>query len=454
MSRGFSRRRFLATVAAAAGLSSASGLGSAQRAAGFTPAENAYGFRNWSSEDQYFESPPSPTQSDIREHIVTTWDERAESAVGLGVAGLPRATLDAIAAQLRLAVVQRAGTNGHCYGMALTAQRYFEDPEAIPVDRRLASEIEVPTVPVERPEAPVYEEIVQRQADQFLRLRAFLGRRVFLYRDWLDTAAVLRDVREVVETFGSAALVLFNDTQFSHQVLAYDFEAKGSEVVIPIYDPNRPAPAYQRDRLELRFDRNGEDLSMRPYGIYTGVLFSRYDRIEAATDRTRPGPLDHVTVGRERFEESLFPLALITASTEDVELAVVGPEDRQMRRLQGEYSDETRGEHSRVCSRYGVEPGAYRISVYGVRATDYELAVRVADADGAVVDETRVASIRPGEVHGYDLEIPEDSEGSLRRVQSGSRPIRLLAAGAVGVAAGAVGYGAVNRLRESDGPES
>ena len=456
MSRGVSRRRLLAAFAAAGGVSgSVSGLASAQRevdADGFDPVEHAYGFRNWSPEDQYFEAPPSPTRSELREHIRTTWSERARTSLGLGVTSLPRATVDAIAAQLRLAIVQRAGTNGHCYGMSLTAQRYFENPETIPVDRHLASEIEAPTVPMGRPEAPVYEEIVQRQADQFLKFRAFLGRRVFIYRHWLDTEAVLRDVRDVIETFGTATLILFNETRLSHQVLAYGFEERGGGVTIPIYDPNRPAATYRGTESELRFDRDGDTLSMRPYGRYTGVVFSRYDRIGAATDRTRPGPLDHVAVDRRRLGESLFPLALIAASTEDVSLVVVDPTGQRMRRLRGTHIDESRGEYAQVCSRYGVEPGDYRISVFGTAHTDYELAASVTDAEEALVDEGRSAAIQPGEVHEYDLEVPEAGVGTLKRVQSSIRSVHLLGAGAVGTAAGAVGYGAVNRLRSRDGP--
>ncbi|MFD1597832.1 hypothetical protein [Halobellus rarus] len=457
MDRGISRRRLLSTFAAAAGVSgSAAGVARAQRAPdsrGFDPTAHAYGFRNWSSEDQYFETPPSPSRSEIRTRIRTTWEDRARTALGLDVAELPRTVLDSIAAQLRLAVVQRAGTNGHCYGMVLTAQRYFENPETIPVDRRLASEIEAPTVPTERPEAPVYEEIVDRQADQFLRFRAFLGRRVFLYRHWLDTAAVLRDVRDVIERFGTAAVILFNETRLSHQVLAYGFEERAGGVTVPIYDPNRPAATYRRNRPELRFDRDDETLSMRPYGAYTGMVYSRYDRIEASTDRTRPGPLDHVTVDGDRIRESLFPLALVAASSEDVELAVVDPGGERVRRLRGTHTDESRGEYPQVCSRYGVDPGSYRVSVFGAGRTDYELAARVTDVEGAIVDETRTATIRPGEVHEYVLGVPEDGDGTLDRVRSGIRPIHLVGAGALGTVAGAAGYGAATRFRSGSDAE-
>jgi len=461
MGRGVSRRRLLTALAAATVASGTlSGSTSAQRDTagggregerGFAPPTHGYGFRNWSSADQYFEAPPSPTRSEIRERVRTAWDERAQRALGLDVTGLSRAMVDSIAAQLRLAVVQRAGTNGHCYGMVLTAQRYFENPAAIPVDRRLASEIESPIVPIEEPAAPVYEEIVQRQADQFLKFRAFVGRRVILYRDWIDTAAVLRDVRDVIETFGTAAVILFNGSMFSHQVLAYGFRERDDGVVIPIYDPNRPAPAYRRNAPALRFERDGASVSMRPYGKYTGVLFSRYDRIEAATDRDRAGPIDHVTVDRERLRESLFPHALIVATTEDIDLAVAGPADRRVRRLRGEYTDVTRGEYSRVCSRYGADPGTYRISVFGERRTDYELTATVTDREGALVDETRTASIGPGRVHEYDLEIPDDGDGELTRVRAGARRLRLLGAGAAGIAAGAVGYRTARRLRNRGG---
>lgn len=304
----------------------------------FAPVDHGYGFRNWASRDQPFEAPPNPSRQSVRERVRTDWRRQAHAVLGLDMVELPTQLTDAIATQLRLAVVQRAGTNGHCYGMCLTAQRYFERPETIPVDRQVASEIDDPTVPVEEPDAPVYEEIVQAQAAQFLGFRAWLGRRGMLRPGWVDTERVLRDVQAVIETSGTATLSVFDRSARGHQVLAYGFEEHDDGVTIPLYDPNLPARAYHHERPALRFDRDG-DTTMQPYDGYTNVLFNRYDQIERATGRQRPTPLDHTTVD---------------AAT--------------------------------LRSLYGAPPGTYRIGVFGTGPTDYELTTSVNDTDGTVVE--------------------------------------------------------------------
>ena len=423
---------------------------------GFAPTRNAYGFRNWSPKDQYFEAPPDPSPAEVRERVRTGWRGRSKEVLGLDTGGLSRELIESIAAQLRQAVVQRAGTNGHCYGMVLTAQRYYERPDEIPVDRPTASDIEHPTVPIEEPSAPVYDEIVSSQADQYLRFRAWLGRRAMLYPEWIDTEAVLRDVRAVVETFGSAALVLFDGSLYSHQVLAYGFDEGDAAATVSIYDPNRAAPTYRNGLTELQFDRAEGTPTMEPYGQYTGVLFNRYDRIERATERENASPLDHLTVGRSVLRASLFPHVLVMVDSAAVELSVVAPDGTTVDRIRGAHMDRSRGDFDRIRSLYGAAPGTYRVGVFGNESADYELTVTVADEDGPIVDETRSASIAAGELHEYDLEVPGDGEGEVAR-GDGDWPGSGFAAGAGvvgGVAAGALGYRAVQRRRRREPPQS
>ena len=454
---GITRRRLLVGAAAVSG--TAGGIGGSRPALGratdgaFDPVEHGYGFRNWSPRDQYFEAPPRPTPASIRERIRTDWGEGARAALGLDTTRLSEGLLDAITTQVRTALVQRAGTNGHCYGMVLTAQGYFEHPETIPVDRRVASEIEDPTVPIEEPVAPVYEEIVERQAAQYLRFRAWLGRRAMLHPEWIDTPGLLRDVRSVVGTFGTAALTLFDESLYGHQVLAYGFEADGDAVRIPIYDPNRTAAAYRGATPELRFEPDGGTLSMRPYDRYTSLLFNRYDQIERATERDRAGPLDHLVVDRPTLRDSLFPVAVVTADPEGVELSVVDPDGVELDRIRGEEMDRDRSGSARIRSLYGAEPGTYRVCVFGTEATDYELTALAADPDGTLVDAKRAGTVEPGELHEYDLEITEEGDGAMARGRRGwIGPALVGGAGAVGgVAVGALGHRTLRRTGGRDG---
>lgn len=455
MKRAISRRRLLYGTASVMGV--AWSLGGVARARGtaeegaFVPAEHGFGFRNWTQRDQYFDAPASPSRRSIRGTVTADWRDLAVGTIGLDTSQLPDRVVDAIAAQLRTALVQRAGTNGHCYGMALTAQRYFEQPSAIPVDRRVASEIEDPTVPIEEPTAPVYEEIVQRQADQFLKFRAWLGRRAMVRPEWIDTTRVLGDVRSVVETFGTATLSLFDGNLLGHQVLAYGFEADRSGVTIPIYDPNRTAVSYRGEVPSIRFDRRDGGLWMQPYGRYTGVLFNRFDQIERAADRETASPLDHLTVDRATVRASLFPLALVSVDAADTKLSVVAPDGEELDRVRGTYMDRSRGDYAHVRSRYGADPGTYRIGVFGLEATDYELTALVAGPDRSIVEATRSAAVGPGELHEYDLDIPDEGAGTLERAGRGGLRPALLGGAAGGVAAGALGHRALQRRRRPGG---
>ena len=448
----FTRRRVLrGTVAAVAG-SVAVGRTSARRqveTGRFVPARDGFGFRNWSPKDQYFDAPPDPTPAEVRARVRSRWRDRSRAVLGLDTRRLPDLLVEAMATRLRLAVVQRAGTNGHCYGMALTAQRYYERPGAIPVDRPSASEIEHPTVPIEEPTAPVYDEIVGAQAEQFLRFRAWLGRRAMLHPEWIDAGAILRDVEAVLDSYGTAALTVFDGTLYSHQVLAYGFEERDGVVRVPVYDPNRSAPTYGNGPPALEFDRADGTLAMRPYGRYTGVLFNRYDRIEGATGREAASPLDHLSVDRSTVRASLLPLVLVLVDSADVEVTVVDPNGEELDRLRGTHMDGGRGDYARLRSLYGAAAGTYRIGVFGGESTDYELRAVVVDGDGPIVDSTTTASIDVGESHQYDLEVPEDGAGAVEDASGGWPRSGLVCGAGVagGAVAGAIGYGLLRRRR-------
>lgn len=459
MARRLSRRTLLCGAATSlgvgwAGSALARARSRAQSGDGrFVPDTNGFGFRNWSPRTQYFEAPEPPSTEAVRDRFLTGWNDRAGALLGADLSHLPERTAGTVATALRAAVVQRAGTNGHCYGMALAAQRYFEDPERIPVDRPTASDIELPTVPVEEPSAPVYEDILELQAAQYLRVRAWLGRRSMLFPERLDAEQLLRDVRSVVGTFGTATVTLFDESLYGHQVLAYGVEDGGDGVTLPVYDPNLPATAYRGSGPALRFERDGDGVSMEPYRQYSHVLFNRYDRIERAADRDRASPLDHVTVDRSTVRASLFPLALFLVDSPAVRLAVVGPDGRELDRVRGVHADRSRGDSPRVRSRYGADPGTYRLRVFGDGEATYEATAEVVDADGALLAETRTATIGPGDRHVYEVEIPESGTGTLRRTDRDLPTAALVGgAGAIGGAvAGAVGYRTLRGRSATDG---
>ncbi|WP_267642139.1 hypothetical protein [Haloarchaeobius amylolyticus] len=457
MDRHLSRRAVLGGTSTLLGLAS---LGRRSRATPttpptrFDPATHGFGFRNWGTKSQYFAAPPTEPRGNLPERVRTGWRNHARALLGVQSISASTLLVEAIATQLRTAVTQRAGTNGHCYGMVLAAQSYFEDAGTIPVDREVASEIESPVVPVDTPETPVYDDIVRRQASQFLRLRVWLGRVPMVYPGWIDTTAVVRDIAASVRELGSAAVMVFTPGSLSaHQVLVSDVTETDGGVSMRVYDPNRPAWAYRHVEPTIEFEREDGRLVMQPYEsgttTYTQVLFNRHDRIERATDRDSATPLDHLTVEAETLREGALPLGLVLVDSDDVVLTVVDPAGEPGDRLRSPQMDRSRGEYARMRSLYGVAPGDYRIRVVGTDEATYGLRTLVADHETAIVDDARRAAIDPGEVHEYVLSVDDDRTGAVRRAGRGRLPPSVLggAAAVGGLGVGAVGY----RLLARDG---
>lgn len=446
----------VATGGIAVGRGSAAVSGSAADAATanrrFVPSDHGFGFRNWGSTSRYFEEPAAPPTAEVRALVRREWREEATTTLGIDTTGLPRGVTDALARQLRASVAQRAGTNGHCYGMTLAAQAYHRDPKSIPVDRPRAAGIEHPTEPLDSPEAPVYDEIVARQADQFLRFRSWIARLAILRPAWLDQAAVLRDVRGVVDATGSASVVVFDDSLTAHQVLAHRVEPLDDGYRVHVYDPNRSAATHANSPPSIRFARRGDDLVMQPYGEYTGMVYSRYDQIERTTGRDRAGPLDHFTVDADAIRGGTFPIAQVAVDSDDVAVAVVGPDEGEpIGRLRGRHMDRGRGRFPRIRTCYGAVPGGYRIRLLANADTEYELRALIADEEDTRVDASRTGALTTGDVHEYSLTVATDGDSALRRQSANDRRSTAFTAGVIaGSAAGVGATLAVRRARESD----
>lgn len=453
--RAILRSALLGTIGAS-GVGSAVGssperVGMAHRQNRFDPTRHGFGFRNWSSRNRPFETPEVDLPRDrIETQIKEQWADDARSLLGLQPSQFGEVLLATITTQLRETIVQNAGTNGHCYGMALAAQRYYERPGSLPLPRESAAEIMHPTEPIDAPEAPVYREILDLQSEQFLRFRSWLGRRAMLWPDRIDLDAQLADVRAVVDTFDTAVITVLDSRLSGHQLLVYDYESNGVETILYVYDPNRQASTYEPRRRAVTIDRTDDGgRSMQPYGQYTHLLFNRYDRIEAAADRSSAAPSDHLEMRPEEIREALFPTALVTVDTADVSLSVSRPSGRPLERLRGSFMDRSNGVFPRLRFGYGIDTGRFRIALVGKRDTEYDLRVRIAGPDGVRVDDSATDRIESGETHSYVGTVPDspDELGGLERVDTTGSPWRF---GAVALGGSAVGAGAYHILRDRE----
>jgi len=406
----------------------------------FSPERNGFGFRNWRSKQREFEPPETePSAATIREYITSEWPRFAPDLLDVDFGQVDGALLDILTTLLRSAIIQQAGTNGHCYGMALAAQAYFEAPETLPLDKESAAAIRHPTEPLSTPAAPVYHEIVQLQAEQFLRFRTWLGRRALLQPERIDVAAQLDDIRAVIDVFGTAQVSLFSSRTNGHQVLAYGYEKHRNSISLYVYDPNYPAATYEHSTQIIEFEETDNGFTMEPYGKYEWILFNRYDRIEDATQRTAATPLDHVDLDTAQLKEMIFPTALVTVDTTDVDLTVADPNGSRLGRLRSEFMNRSLGGVSRLRSEYGARAGAYRIRLYGHRSTPYELRVRIAGPDGTRLVVSHTGQIEADETQMYTATVPEtaDRAGSFEPVDRGRGRLPVTVAAVGGLTAGA-----------------
>ncbi|MFC4357653.1 hypothetical protein ACFO0N_06785 [Halobium salinum] len=427
----------------------------------FDPERHGFGFRNWSSSDPYFPTHDHErvSETEIRRALGRTWGGVTRRLFGLPLASLPSPLVSAIAGQLYVSANQFAAANGHCYGMTYAAQRYFERPEQVPLDRESASEFRHPEAPAGDPERdPVAQDVDVFQTSQLLDPYAWVGRRDLLNPHRIDYRAHLDAVTAAVDTFGSASISLMNSaTYVAHEVLVYDYAREGSATRLSVYDPNFGARFYADDwwrgRLSLRVDPDA-DAPVERYtagvrrdpreGIsgYDTFVYNRWERLIAA----RNGPDEHPARerGQSRLRDQLLGVLTVTLDAAEAVLHVVDPDDAPVSRVRSEHMDRSRTDTHAMRSRYGPDPGTYRLLVSSGTATDYTLGATLADRSGGRLDASRSRSLDAGEHHEYRLTVPEgEADATLERagVRSGLPDWATLAAG--GAVAGAVGAGAL-----------
>lgn len=452
-----SRRRFLGALTlplAAGGLPSRRPSSTPRLHGGtsFDPAVHGFGFQNWSTSVPTYpeHDHDAVSEAQVRRTLRGRWTDALRRVLDLDVGATTDSALDVIAKQLYVSVNQRSATNGHCYGMVFAAQRYFEEPGAVPLDRERAREFTNPSDPLDDPgRAPVGEDIDHFQNTQFLDFRAWLGRRAVFRPRWIDYASQLEDLRAVIDEYGTAGVTLVNtETRSSHQVLLHGHRTRPASVTFDVYDPNLTARGYgpNRNRPTIRVDTDGEAPLVEPYGDlgYDAFVYNRYDRLIAAG--AGDGPVERPPAD---LRDSLFPVGLFLTDA-DVALAVVDGDGRPLARTVSAFMDRRNTEYDRMRVRYGMAPGRYRVVVTGNDATDYTLSADVAGLEGELLSATVSSRVRAGEVHEYEAVVPAspDGEGSLERV---GRTLPLSATGVLGVGAAgfAAGAYAVWRRRET-----
>jgi hypothetical protein len=457
MPRRVSRRGLLRRAPAALGVLGGvarvpgAGATESRRERTFDPRRHAFGFRNWSTAVPTYpgHDHEAVSESEVRRVVRSEWPETLRRTLGVTLDADAEALVGSIARQLYVSANQASASNGHCYGMAYAAQAYFERPSTVPLGRSTASEFAHPEAPLGEDgndKGPVATDVDVYQNLQLLDPNAWLGRRGLFAPGLIDLAASVRNVRAVIDRFGTAAVTLLNTTTLrSHQVLVYDARREGERTRLAVYDPNYAARHYrERGPRHLEVVHGDDGVRLAPYEGYDSFVYNERDRVVAARGRADAVP------GFDARTEAVAGWALrpvvFTVVGESAEAVVVDPAGRRVRREHAGYEDLERTPVCAMRYRYGGESGTYRIAILGRDDGEYALRVDSATPSGELLRAEAGAAIGPGETHRYRAEIPGSAgeTGSLRRLRpEGGVPSTLVVAGAlagvgVGAAAAAV----------------
>lgn len=448
MNRDVSRRAFLGS-AAAVSLSAVAGRAAGRSKRAFDPFRHGFDFPNWAPDDGRFPDhdhekvSPDEVERVIRER----WDDPFANSMGVQIGSLPDSLLTAIARQLYVSAVQASASNGHCWGMAFTAQHYFENPDAIPAGKRSASEFRHPMVPLSNERNhPVSDDIDDFQLFQVLDADAWIGRRAILNPGWIALDRQLRNLSAAIDEFGTATMTLIDPkSRASHLVLAYDVRTNGTRTEIDVYDPNVPARSYKNDlRRTVVVKQKGNGVKMEPYDDYSTFLYNDRERVIAARGQAEPAPA--FSLKQAELREELLSVAVFLLDSPDAQMTVVDPSGNPVRRDWAPFATREASRYHQMRYRYNPKPGRYSAVVTGRAATDASLSILAADRKGELVRAERTAYLEPGDSIQFAVDVPETGAetGSVERTNS--LPDWAIAAG--GAAVGALGTAGAMKARD------
>lgn len=322
---------------------------------GFDPAVHGFGFSNWAGDagadadgEQFNYEPVDVTKEEVRRAIENSW-----------TTALSRAHESLMTRIVYSWIGGNAATNGHCYGMAFSAEEYFETPSELPHGVDAASEI---TRPTDRYNA-VGDRIRKFQTSQILRAEPFwFG---FLGFRWglADHRESLDQLTNAIDATGFAGLAL-NGEANAHQVLAYGFERTDDATDVSIYDPNYQAADHMDpdDIWTLSVDRESGDVLEIGDG-YDEFLYHHPEMDLSVADRLIGGR-DHVL---DRLSDAVF-FGLESGGTLDIDVA----EDALVDRPAAEYADPDGAPYADAAVVLG-SLDEFEISIDGEAGTEYSL---------------------------------------------------------------------------------
>jgi plastocyanin len=253
----------------------------------FDPDINAFDFTNWptvSDSDREFFDPPHnheiTSQEEVQNKISESWQSSQtwQEYIGRNEDN-PGIAVNSLAPLVYASVNQGSGTAGHCFGMAIAAQEYFDNPDSIPVDVESVDEIPRPTGQY----SAVGDDIDFYHNTQFLEFNTFARWKFILTTQSqnIDYDRNLELIRSAIEESGTAVVGVSDGSVSGHQLLVYEYLENGNTLTLKVYDPN--GTGLQPEQVAIT---TGTDVTWRWEG---GPYAISIDSVSQEADQFSPG---------------------------------------------------------------------------------------------------------------------------------------------------------------------
>lgn len=338
----------------------------------FDPAVHGFGFSNWvgntgrdADGDEFTYEPGEVTREDVRRTIEDSWRSALSKALKSLMTRIVYSWIGG-----------NAATNGHCYGMAFSVDRYFRDPEQLPAGVDAASAIPRPTGVYDR----VGDRIRQFQTSQLLHAESYWYALLGLRWGLADHSESLRRLTETVDASGTSGLVL-NGEPGPHLVLAYGYERADGVTDVFVYDPNHEADDHEDpdDNRMLRVDNESGEIIEIEEG---------YDQFLYHDPEMDLSVVDRLIGGRDRVLDQLSNAVFLGLETGET-LVVDVPEGVLVDRPTAEYADPERAPYADSALVIGP-PDEFGVTIEGEAGGEYSLDM-LGLRDGNIVLEEEVS---------------------------------------------------------------
>jgi len=395
------------------------------------PEAYGFGFSNWGGENTFDETfdPPHNHETITEEQFNTQfqdeWKPTLDSTLDVGVPGLAvQFLIDKLYETLQEGP-EALHSDGHCYGMCLVVQQYFEEglPNTLPDDANQASDIPQPTGDYEEVGATIDEKHRSQALDSdTMKVGSFLSPNTTQALESIDAEQQVDLIRSAIEENGTAVVGIGSspeyvpDATFLHQLLAYNVDIDGESLssadtaTVEVYDPNESADFYATDARRLKIDIS--EPSNHPILNNDGdgylLLYQRFELV--GPSRPDEYPLQFGSLILLDFLSRFLDGLTIIEANSPVRIDAVAPDGTTLPHPE-ESVDGT--PPSEIVYLTGADAGRYDIRVEGTGDGEYGIKVAGQAPEGGRIDDSVEGEITEGETQTVAAIVPEseDDEG-------------------------------------------